>query len=465
MPDPAGVAPKAAAVDAAPDGSSPTASSERISAVDVLRGVAVLGILLVNIEDFGLPHSEKSAAGTEFVGVYMPALSTRSALVAWLALRVIFEGRMRAIFSMLFGAGIVLLTSRLERRGEGARAADIYFRRTLWLLLFGILHAYLLWEGDILYSYALAGLFLFVFRNLPARRLIVIGTVLLAMTVPRSALVATHRADLRSRASRADADQAAGRPLSQPQEEARHDWQEIRETFEPGPETLRQERDDYLGGYGRLFSRRAELVKSVESSDFYGWGFLITAAMMLIGMGLLKAGVLSAGRSQRFYLATMAIGLAVGVPLGAAANYALYVHPFDPVAVAWITAVYHPARLAVGLAIVSAVMLIVRAGWAGWATRCLSDVGRQALTSYLGATLICTTLFNGYGFGLFGSLSRAQLYAVVLGIWSFQIAFARLWLREFHFGPAEWVWRSLTYWRLQPLRRRGTAPDVARLSV
>src|SRR4051812_39953562 len=175
-------------------------AEDRISSIDVLRGVAVLGILLINIEDFGLLHSNKSAAGTEWVGIYMPSHLSHAALAGWIAMRTLFEGKMRAIFAMLFGAGTVLLTSRLERRSDGTRVADIYYRRTLWLLAIGVAHAYLLWEGDILYSYALCGLFLFPFRHLSPRRLILLGTLALAVSVPRAAALAVHRADLRARA-------------------------------------------------------------------------------------------------------------------------------------------------------------------------------------------------------------------------------------------------------------------------
>src|SRR5690348_5183387 len=111
---------------------TPAATSERIAAIDVLRGVAVLGILLINIEDFALLHAEKSAPGTEWVGAYLPDLG-QAHLVLWTLGRALFEGKMRAVFSILFGSGVVLFTSRLERGGRAARSADIYYRRTLWL--------------------------------------------------------------------------------------------------------------------------------------------------------------------------------------------------------------------------------------------------------------------------------------------------------------------------------------------
>jgi uncharacterized protein len=175
--------------------------------------------------------------------------------------------------------------------------------------------------------------------------------------------------------------------------------------------------------------------------------------MMLIGMGLLKLGVLTASRPPGLYAAMALLGFGAGVPCSAAAAYELYVHRFDPVGVAWVTAVYEPGRLAVALAYIGVVMWIVRAGLLPRVAAALEKVGRMALTNYLTTTIVCTTIFNGYGLGWFGMLGRGQLYGVVLGVWCFEIAMSALWLRSFRFGPAEWVWRSLTYWKIQPLGR------------
>ncbi len=430
---------------------TPATTDERISAIDVLRGVAVLGILLINIEDFGLLHSNKSAAGTEWVGVYLPATFSHRAVILWSALRALFEGKMRAIFSMLFGAGVILLTSRLERRNGAVPVADIYYRRTLWLLVFGVAHAYLLWEGDILYSYAVSGLFLFPFRRLPARRLMVLGAIALSFSLPRAAAVALHRQELRAVADQAIAAKAAGLPLTRPQQTAADAWEEVTDDYQPDAETLREAREDYRGGYLHLFQHRAQLVRYVESSDFYGWAFFDSFGMMLLGMGLLKLGVLGGERSRRFYASMVVAGYGIGLPISAAASYALFLHRFDPVWVAWLTAAYDPGRVAVALGHVGVVMLAVKTNRARALTATLADVGRMALTNYLTATIICTTLFNGYGFGLFGSLRRHQLYLIVLAIWTAQMIFSRLWLRRFQFGPVEWLWRSLTYWQRQPL--------------
>ena len=170
-------------------------------------------------------------------------------------------------------------------------------------------------------------------------------------------------------------------------------------------------------------------MRYVESSDFYGWAFFDSVGMMLLGMGLLKLGVLGAERSLRFYASMVMAGYGIGLPISAAASYALFRHRFDPVWVAWLTAAYDPGRVAVALGHVAVVMLAVKTNRARALTATLADVGRMALTNYLTATIICTTLFNGYGFGLFGSLRRHQLYLIVLAIWTAQMIFSRLWLR------------------------------------
>jgi uncharacterized protein len=448
---------RAVASDQASALAPPATAGERISAIDVLRGVAVLGILVINVEYFGLLHSNKSAAGTEWVGVYFPAGMGPRALAGWIAIRTLFEGKMRAVFSMLFGATAVLLTSRLERRDDGARTADVYYRRTLWLLVFGVAHAYLLWEGDILFGYAVCGLFLFPFRRLPARRLALLGALVLSMSLPRAAAMALHRRDLRAQAAQANADAAGGKKLSKAQETAQSDWEEITDTFTPDADALDQERRYYHGGYAQLFWRRAELVRYVESSDFYGWAFFDGVGMMLIGMALVKAGVITGQRSRAFYAWMLAAGYGVGVPASVAYARGLQRHHFDPIAVAWLTAVYEPGRIAVALGHVALVMWIVKSNRLPGLTGALGDVGRMALSNYLAATLICTTLFDGHGLGLFGSLPRRQLYLLVVAIWLLQALASRWWLRAFRFGPAEWLWRSLTYWQRQPMRLAATA--------
>jgi len=174
--------------------------------------------------------------------------------------------------------------------------------------------------------------------------------------------------------------------------------------------------------------------------------------MMLLGMGLLKFGVLSGARPRRFYTIMALVGFCAGIPINVWMALHDAAHDFDPAQmfVGW--AAYDAGRMAVALGHIALVMLFVRSGvLRGLASR-LAAVGQMALTNYLATSLICTTIFEGYGFGLFARLQRAELLIVVAPIWAAQLLWSRPWLRHFRFGPMEWVWRSLTYWRLQPMR-------------
>lgn len=418
----------------------PTAREERISAVDVLRGVALLGILLINITSFALPCDGKRNLLDDAPG----AADT----IVWFVMSVFFEGKMRALFSMLFGASVILLTERFERRGEGALAADIYYRRTLWLLLIGIVHGLFLWEGDILSTYGLAGLFLYPFRKLRGLALVATGVFVLSLTVPAAVTEAWRLEALRAEAVEAKVEEAEGAHLSREQQDAFNAWEDTIAETHPDEEMVQADLAAHLGGYWDLFRWRNDNIEEFTATDLFD-----AIGMMLVGMGLLKLGVLSAARSKSFYVTLALSGLAIGLPLHALATWADYQSGFDPIRMMWWQATYDPGRLPIALAYAAIVMLVVQAGMLPRLTACLAAVGRTALTNYLATTVICTTLFYGYGCGLFGSLSRYQVYFVVLAIWAVQLAISPLWLRYFLYGPAEWAWRSLTYWKLQPLRR------------
>jgi uncharacterized protein len=418
----------------------PVTSSERISAVDVLRGVALLGILLINITSFALPYDGKRSL------VLSAPYDTDT--IVWFVVAVLFEGKMRALFSMLFGGGVILLTERFERRGDVGRVADIYYRRTLWLLACGLAHAYFLWDGDILTAYGIAGLFLYPFRKLRGPALLALGVLVSGLTVPTAVIEARRLEHLHAAATAAEAQKAAGHTLTRKQRDDSNDWQDELDDAHPDADTIQESLDAHHGGYWKLFLRRTELIDDFTAEDFFD-----TVGMMLTGMGLVKLGIITGARSTRFYATLCLAGLAIGLPLHGFAAWWAYHRAFDPTDVAWVTATYDPARLAVALAYIGLVMLVVRWGIVKLLVASLAAVGRMALTNYLATTVICTTLFNGYGFGLFGELHRYQLYFVVLGVWAAQLAASPIWFRSFLFGPAEWAWRSLTYWKIQPLRR------------
>lgn len=425
---------------------APVTSEERISSVDALRGVAVLGILLMNIQNFGLPfaaYMNPTAHGGD------GGLN----LAYWFANLIFFEGKMRTIFSMLFGAGVVLMTVRAEERGGGISVADIYYRRTLWLILFGVLHAYFIWFGDILYGYGLIGLALFPLRKVKPKFLIIAGLLLLLVIPVKAFFEMRSDIKLRDRAVVAARAEAAGQQLTEAQKADKKSWEEKEKQMKPDPAKIKEDIDRQRGGYWSLFVWRAGLVSDIQSSITYRYLLYDVGGMMLIGMALMALGVFSAKRSNRFYLGLVMLGYVLGASVNALVAW--YLRKGQYVALEAILAMrtaYDFGRLTVALGHVGLLMLIIKGGWLRWLTSRLAAAGQMALTNYLMTSVICTLFFNGYGLGMFGKLQRYQLLYVVFGVWLAILIWSPIWLRNFRYGPMEWVWRSLTRWERQPMK-------------
>jgi uncharacterized protein len=249
----------------------PVTGLERISSIDTIRGVALFGILLMNIVGFGLPSAYENP--TNYGGAEGLNLSV------WITNNLFFEGTMRGLFSMLFGAGIVLMTGRAEARGGGIEVADVYYRRTLWLFAFGVIHAWLiLWAGDILYWYGIAGLFMFAFRKMNPRTLIILGVLVLASVVPKSAY---EYSQLQTGMADAQAAQIVlddGGELDDEQQEAIDDWQETLDDHNPSAEKLQENIDGIHGNYFEIIASHAGFIIWMQSMGFYlffFWGLLL----------------------------------------------------------------------------------------------------------------------------------------------------------------------------------------------
>ena len=427
----------------------PVAQRERISSLDVLRGFALLGILVMNIGDYALPGNFD----------YNPSILgplSKLNLLLWAGRFILFEGKMRALFSMLFGAGVILLTSRLEKRGDAAIAGDIFARRNMWLTLFGVLHAYFLWWGDILYFYGMTALlFLYPCRKLKAKPLLIAGIAVVLLLAGYRVVRLEQRSHLAQRAEVAAKLQSAGQSLTDQQKEDLKAWQTVEQNTHPDRQELDKEIAEMRGGYGSVFQHNAPLVFSEQGAGFYRFGFCDSLGMMLIGMGLLQLGFLSGQMANRAYVWTALIGYGVGLPLGVLSIWQVWRQNFNALAlVRWEFLPYDVQRLFVAMANASVVLLVVKSGAVKWATKPLAAVGQTALSNYLGTTLICTLLFDGWGLGLFGKLQFYQLFYVVGAVWVLNLIASSWWLKHFSFGPMEWVWRSLTYWKRQPMVRR-----------
>ena len=256
-------------------------------------------------------------------------------LAVWATNNLFFEGTMRGLFSMLFGAGIVLMTGRAEARGGGLEVADIYYRRTLWLFAFGVIHGWLiLWVGDILYGYGIAGLFLFAFRKVNPRTLIILGVLVLASFVPKYIYEYSQTQTAMADAQAAQLVLDEGGELDDEQQEAIDGWQEILEDHNPPAKKIQERIDGMHGNYFEIIASYASFLVWMQSTAFYLYSFWDTVGMMLIGMGLLKLGVLSGGRSGRFYLTMMIVGYAIGISVNVYETRLLIDNNFDVIAFA-----------------------------------------------------------------------------------------------------------------------------------
>ena len=447
-----GAAPAAAgdaAVVAVQPRVAPVSEAERLLAVDALRGFALLGILAMNIMAFAWPEPayDNPLRGGGFTGLDR---------AIWFFNHLVFEGKMMTIFSMLFGAGLVLMDHRAAARG--GRVGWIYYRRILWLLLIGLVHAYLIWGGDILVLYAECGLFLYLFRNKTPRTLIILGIAAMMALVPVLLGVAAGLDSMKATAARVEAQTKAGQTPTSFDKRIHDLWKNnLQKEVAPTPEQEAKEWAEglaaYRGGYVGIVKHRAFPQLMEQTIGFLLGGGLFAASRMLLGMGLMKLGVFSATRSRRSYCWMAGLGYGIGLPLMVYDAIALIDHRFS-LEYQLHGGIFINAfgSLIVALGHVGLLMLIIQSGALGWLTRRLAAVGRMALSNYLTHSIVCTTLFYGYGFGLFGTINRTGLAAIVLAIWIVQLVVSPIWLKWFRFGPAEWLWRSLTYWRLQPMR-------------
>ncbi len=422
----------------------PVHHSDRINSIDAIRGIAVLGILLMNIVGFGLPYSYSD-----------PTISGGADgwnLKVWFAEEMFFEGTFRGLFTMLFGSGFILLTSRMEAKGVGIVVADVYYRRTLWLLFFGIIHCYfLLWHGEVLYVYGLFGLMLFPFRNSKPWRLVAVGVALLAMGTFMNIFAYTEIKEIKDDGVAAQQFQAAGDTLSKEQKADIATWKE--ELEKKSPEKIQQTIDNMHRGYWGVFKTKLPVNQYMQTTLVYELWVWDVLSFMLIGMALFKWGIFQNVRRRRFYILMMIAGYAVGLTINYFEAIIKMRNGFDPVDFDLAEITYQIGRLFTTMGHIGLFMLFIGSGWLGWLRDALAAVGKMALTNYLLTSVLCAFVFLGFGFGLYGQLQRYQLYYVVAGVWIVQLIISPVWMKYFLYGPAEWLWRSLTYRKQQPFLR------------
>jgi len=407
----------------------PVAPSERIAVLDVLRGFALLGIALMNIEFFTRPLQ----------GIMLgldPTLSGIDYVVGW-SIAAFVQGKFWTLFSLLFGMGFAVMLERADGLRADPDFARIYSRRLLVLLLIGFAHATLIWAGDILVPYAIGGfLLLLLFRNTPVSQLWKWGLALYFVPVLLLWFIVGALAA-------ANLDPAAAADVAK---ELAEGSRVMGEEYAAAEIAYRD------GGYFDVVRQRFR-----DALMQYGWMPMIVpgvVGMFLLGAWFIRAGVMRAPQAHAaLFRRLLWLGGVSGTVLVVIAMQ--YMEGTDmtvptpalAVGTTWMTL----GSLLLCLAYTSALVLLtlgplpVLRDWLG-------PVGRMALTNYLLQSIAFSTLFYGYGFGLWGQVPRAQQVLLVLAFFAVQMLLSRWWMARFRYGPVEWMWRALTYGKVPAMR-------------
>jgi uncharacterized protein len=423
----------------------PVSAAERLLSPDTLRGVAVMGILVMNVYAFAMP----------LAAYYNPLIMGGSDALnmgVWFFTHLFFDQKFMSIFSMLYGAGVVMMMDRAEARG--AAFAPLFYRRSAWLLLLGLLHAYFIWFGDILFHYALMGMAVFLLRRAAPKTLIIVAGFMLPVALLFNFGGSFYMEELQADVAGIEARLAQGATLDAEQQRKLDEWREIRPLFAPSDEDIAAEVAAYRGSYVDTLTQRAPFVAFMQANLTLVFVVWRVGGLMLLGMALMKLGVLSGERNTRFYRKLALVGYGAGLPLAVLSALLLEAHGFDPIYVARFGGIpNYVGSILVAFGHIGAVMLVVKSG----ALRAIVDrfaaVGRMALSNYLAHSLLMTSLFYGYGLGLYADVPRLWQQALVVAVVALQLLISPWWLKHFRFGPAEWLWRSLSYRQRQPMRR------------
>jgi len=412
---------------AKPGAWAPTRAGERIQLLDALRGAAILGIVLVNVHAMARPIyyellPELHADGPWDVGVRL--------LTAFFV-----ESKFYTLFSFMFGVGMGVQFDRCRAKGHGF--TGFFARRMAVLAALGLIHGILIWYGDILLLYAVLGFVLMAFQHARQGWLLVVAVLGVLASLGIYALFL-----LIGMAARAT------EPMAEAYDKA------IAAQGEKYRETLRQATEAYSGGYLESTSQRLTDMGFMYGNMFVYLGLIFAA--FALGLWAWRRGLLrEPERHERFFRGVWLIGLPLGVLCNGFYAYAKTFHAsLEPTPVVFgglmALAVGQFAFAAVFLALVAK---LTQADLLGRLRAALAAVGRMALTNYVLQSVVLTLLFYGYGFGLMGETSYAVNAALAIGLFLLQIPLSRWWMARFRFGPLEWLWRTLTYGRRQPMKR------------
>lgn len=414
-----------------------TMASTRYESLDAIRGVAVMGILAMNIVAFALPFS---AYVNPLAGGPIGDLD----LATWFFNFVFIDSKMRGLFSMLFGASTLLVIQ--SAAASGRSAAGAHYPRMVWLAIFGLIHFYFIWFGDILFLYAICGLLLFAFRNLPVRGLLlwagaflVVGIGFLAFGWLMFAL---------GEAGKLPVEAAA---------QMQGDLAQLNADMGPNAATYAKDVTLHLGSYGGIVAEK--LGERLSEPFVSALMFLCeTMGLMLIGMALFKSHMLTGEWAAARYRKWALTGFLIGIPPLVGLGWYQYSSGFSAVSTFGASlSLSVPFDIAMTVGWAALIMLLIQTAASDGVRMRLAATGRMAFTNYLVTSIVMTSIFYGYGIGLFGSVGRTALYLFCFGMWAAMLLWSKPWLARFQYGPLEWLWRSLSRWQLQPMRKVAAA--------
>ncbi|WP_370178130.1 DUF418 domain-containing protein [Alteriqipengyuania sp.] len=415
--------------------------ASRLLSLDFTRGIAVMGILAANIVAFGQPMIAYMWPD----GFMVPHGETSDWL--WFAQFVLIDGKMRGLFTLLFGAGMILFLDKAWERGQGR---GLQFRRLLWLLLFGLIHFFFIWKGDILTLYAICGIICLLFVKWKRGTQLGVGiTFFYVGAVLYSAMAGYIFWALKMGGLDAMASESG-----------------------MSPEQVEATREGLVAMKSQQADMAAVETPLIQAGDYFGWvhlnltehwaeplsGFMIfgfeTIPLMLIGMALYRFGLFDGRISAKKQAIWGIIGVLVGIAGSAAIGLWTMGQNLDFYATfmsIWGTSSFVQLPYVVGLA---ALLALIGPRATGWLGARISAAGRMAFSNYLGTSILMLFVFHGWALGLYGELNRPQLYGVVAGAWIVMLLWSKAWLSTFRFGPLEWLWRCLTYGKLFPIRHK-----------
>jgi uncharacterized protein len=460
------------------------AGNSRIFSLDVIRGIALLGILLISIWEFG------GFSINQQTGIRISTKANNHSLLV--SMLFLFEGKMRALFSLVFGAGMMLYMNKPNRLMLPT-TQELYIRRQMWLIAFGLINAIvLLWPGDILFQYGVMGILLFPFFRMSKKGLLIAAIFCTLIYCGKlfwnyaddktshkkfKAVTLVEDRIKKDSATRHNKDSISGMTktelkksdslakkrdtLTKEQQKDKGAWEGLVKNIKYDSTKVKDSTENKAmhAGYAKMWNHLLERSQWKEALWLYRIGVWDIGSMMLLGMALFGFGFFSPDFSKTKYILFAVIGILAGLSLAwfrlhygnaKLIDYEKYItgHALPP------NQFFPIERLLMAIGYAGLIMLLLRLKILQWLWQALASVGRMAFTNYLMQTIICTLFFYGYGFGYFGRLSLPQLYFFVAEIWLVQTVCSIVWLRYYEYGPVEWLWRWLIYGKRFPNNKK-----------